>query len=101
MIPPEPIAVLVADFVLRFVRLVLVRTTRVADEFLDELAGGPEVFAGIELLGILGENPADGGGTPMRGAKYAIVHSLKITPEMRKSIGAAKFHPFADLPGPK
>jgi hypothetical protein len=28
------------------------------------------------------------------------VHSLKITPEMRKSIGAAKFHPFADLPGP-
>jgi len=30
-----------------------------------------------------------------------IVHSLKITPEMRQSIGAAKFHPFADLPGPK
>jgi len=27
-------------------------------------------------------------------------HSLKITPEMRKSIGATKFHPFADLPGP-
>lgn len=27
-------------------------------------------------------------------------HSLKITPEMRQSIGAAKFHPFADLPGP-
>jgi len=28
-------------------------------------------------------------------------HSLKITPEMRQSIGATKFHPFADLPGPK
>jgi hypothetical protein len=25
-------------------------------------------------------------------------HSLKITPEMRKAIGATKFHPFADLP---
>jgi hypothetical protein len=30
-----------------------------------------------------------------------VVHSLKITPEMRQAIGAAKFHPFADLPGPK
>jgi hypothetical protein len=26
------------------------------------------------------------------------VHSIKITPEMRKAIGATKFHPFADLP---
>ena len=33
--------------------------------------------------------------------KSDIVHSLKITPEMRQAIGAAKFHPFADLPGPK
>ena len=38
-----------------------------------------------------------------QGTKHpeAYVHSLKITPEMRKAIGGSKFHPFADLPGPK
>jgi hypothetical protein len=30
--------------------------------------------------------------------KPITVHSIKITPEMRKAIGATKFHPFADLP---
>lgn len=35
------------------------------------------------------------------GTKSYTVHSLKITPEMKESIGASKFHPFADLPGPK
>jgi hypothetical protein len=28
------------------------------------------------------------------------VHSFKITPEMKESIGKSRFHPFADLPGP-
>jgi hypothetical protein len=29
---------------------------------------------------------------------YEIVHSFKIAPEMKLKIGAARFHPFADLP---
>jgi hypothetical protein len=37
---------------------------------------------------------------PGAGKQAVTVHSMKITPEMRKSIGATKFHPFADLPGP-
>jgi hypothetical protein len=35
------------------------------------------------------------------GATEVKVHSLKITPEMKESIGKSRFHPFADLPGPK
>jgi hypothetical protein len=41
-------------------------------------------YEGLKILGKTGET----------------VHSLKITPEMRQAIGAVKFHPFADLPGP-
>jgi hypothetical protein len=56
----------------------------------------------VEKTKIL-ENPvvqADGVFEPPWGAKYIEIHSLKITPEMRQAIGATKFNPFADLPGP-
>jgi hypothetical protein len=33
-------------------------------------------------------------------SKESMVHSIKITPEMKESIGKSRFHPFADLPGP-
>jgi hypothetical protein len=39
-------------------------------------------------------------GSSILNVPISTVHSLKITPEMKESIGASKFHPFADLPGP-
>ncbi len=36
-----------------------------------------------------------------KGKQIEMTHSIKITPEMKESIGASKFHPFADLPGPR